>query len=153
MANIRSLDMKLVDDLFEMGGGYVLDFSDRTMASFFAEELNADIEDPAYREQGTSKAKRLRCYLNKVDLATSVKTLKALWDYREVTRKDGGREEWVNNAEARFLSLLTRMQGKSDQAASQGEPTKSALDRPKILLLKHKLIELSALEPLNRPGF
>lgn len=36
MPNIRSLDMKLVDDLFDMDGGYVLDFSDRTMLSFFA---------------------------------------------------------------------------------------------------------------------
>lgn len=150
MANIRSLDMKLVDDLFEMGGGYVLDFSDRTMASFFAEELNVDIEDPAYREQGTSKAKRLRCYLNKVDLATSVKTLRALWDYREATRKDRGRQEWVHNAEGRFLSLLTRIQGKSDQTASQGEPRKPAFDRAKVLLLKQKLIELSALEPQPR---
>lgn len=105
MQNIRTLDMKLVDDLFEMGGGYVLDFSDRTMAGFFAEELNVDIDDPAYQEQGTSKAKRLRCYLNKVDLATSVKTLKVLWDYRETTRCDHRRQEWVQNAEGRFLSL------------------------------------------------
>lgn len=50
--------MKLVDDLFDMGGGYVLDFSDRTMSSFFAEELNVDIDDPAYREQGTSEPPR-----------------------------------------------------------------------------------------------
>jgi hypothetical protein len=27
---IRALDMRLIDDLFGMGGGYVLDFSDRT---------------------------------------------------------------------------------------------------------------------------
>lgn len=150
MPNIRSLDMKLVDDLFDMGGGYVLDFSDRTMSSFFAEELNFDIDDPAYREQGSSKAKRLRCYLNKVDLATSVKTLKALWDYREMTRKDQGRAEWVNNAEERFLSLLNRMQAKPDQAAPPRAPPKPAYDGPKIILLKQKLIELSVLEPQPR---
>lgn len=142
--------MKLVDDLFDMGSGYVLDFSDRTMASFFAEELNVDIDAPIYQEQGTSKAKRLRCYLNTVDLAMSVKTLKALWDYREATRKDGGRAEWVNNAEGRFLSLLNRLQGKPDHAAPQGEPPKPAFDRPKSILLKQKLIELSALEPQPR---
>jgi hypothetical protein len=53
------------------------------MSQFFAEELNVDIDDEAYREHGGSKTKRLRCYLNKVDLATTVKTLQALWDYRE----------------------------------------------------------------------
>jgi hypothetical protein len=150
MPNIRSLDMKLVDDLFDMGGGYVLDFSDRTMASFFAEELNVEIDDPTYWEQGTSKAKRLRCYLNKVDLATSIKTLKALWEYREGTRKGSRREEWVDNAEGRFLSLLNRMQGKPDQVAPKSEPPRPAFDRPKIILLKQKLIELSAFEPQPR---
>lgn len=150
MPNIRSLDMKLVDDLFEMGGGYVLDFSDRSMSAFFAEELNVDIDDPAYREQGTSKAKRLRCYLNKVDLASSVKTLKALWEYREGVRKDRGRKEWVANAEGRFLSLLNRMQGKSEQIASQDEPSKPVFDRPKIVALKQRLIDLSAFEPQPR---
>ena len=74
MPNIRAIDMKLVDDLFEMSSGYVLDFNDRTMAAFFAEEINVDIYDPVYQDQGTSKAKRLRCYLNKVDAAASVTT-------------------------------------------------------------------------------
>lgn len=150
MPNIRALDMQLMDDLFEMGGGYVLDFSDRTMASFFAEELNVDIDDPVYQENGTSKAKRLRCYLNKVDLATSIKTLQALWDYRETKRKDRGRDEWVNNAEGRFLALLNKMQGKPAQAASEGVPPKPAFDRPKIFVLKQRLIDLTALEPQRR---
>lgn len=150
MPNVRSLDMNVIDELFEMGNGYVLDFSDRTMLSFFAEELNVDIDDPIYREQGTSKAKRLRCYLNKVDLATSINTLQTLWDHREARRKGSQREELVDNAEGRFLSLLNRMQGKSDHAASRGEPPKQAFDRPKIILLKQKLIELSALEPQPR---
>jgi hypothetical protein len=120
------------------------------MSSFFAEELNVDIDHPAYREQGTSKAKRLRCYLNKVDLATSIKTLKALWKYREAARKGSRREEWVDNAEGRFLSLLNRMQGKPDTPGLQGEPPKPAFDRPRIILLKQKLVDLSALEPQPR---
>ena len=56
MTNIRSIDMLLLDDVFEMGGGYVLNFSDRTFAQFFAEELNIDIDDPQYARNGTSKA-------------------------------------------------------------------------------------------------
>jgi predicted protein tyrosine phosphatase len=149
MPNIRTIDMKLVDELFQMGSGYVLDFSDRTMASFFAEELNVDIDDPVYQEQGTSKAKRLRCYLNKVDLVTAVKTLKALWEYREATRRDQGKQEWVENAEGRFLSLLNRMQGKPDNV-STGQPPKPAFDRPKILALKQELLALSDMEPQAR---
>jgi hypothetical protein len=148
MPNIRSLDMALLDEIFEMGGGYVMDFSDRTMSRFFAEELNVDIDDEAYREQGNSKAKRLRCYLNKVDVATSTKTLRALWDYREGRRKDRGREEWVPNAEGRFHSLLARMEGKP--GAAPAEPPKAAYDRPKVIALKQRLVELSALAPHPR---
>jgi hypothetical protein len=70
-----------------MRRGYVLNVSHRTMATFFTEKLYVDINDVAYQQQGASKAKRVRCYLNKADVATSVKTLKSLWDYRESDRE------------------------------------------------------------------
>ena len=60
---IRSIDMRLIDDLFGMGGGYVLDFSDKTFANFFVEELGTKIDDRRYHAEGTSKAKRLRFFL------------------------------------------------------------------------------------------
>ncbi len=162
MPNIRSLDMKLLDDLFEMNDGYVLDFKDRTMTAFFAEELNVDIDDDAYLELGTSKAKRLRCYLNKVDLPMAVRTLQALWEYREGIRARREREEWVPNAEGQFLSLLNRMQGKAEATRPPAVPPKPAFDRPKVLALKQRLIDLSdmaaqprgyAFEAWLRDGF
>lgn len=152
MPNIRTVDMKLIDDLFKMGEGYVLDFSDRTMTAFFAEELNVDIDDPIYKDQGTSKAKRLRCFLNKVDLASSVRTLKALWEYRETDRRDRGEAEWVKNAEGRFLELLNRMQGKAGVATAVEKPPEPVFDRSTLLSLKQRLIKLSGLEPQPR-GF
>lgn len=68
MPNIRAIDMMFLDDLFEMGGGYVLNFSNSTFSRFFADELNVDIDDPMYAYQGGSKGKRLRCFLQKVDV-------------------------------------------------------------------------------------
>src|SRR5882672_3743226 len=53
MADIRHIDTILIDDLFEMGGGYVLNFSDRTFASFFAEELKLYIDNPVYAKNVT----------------------------------------------------------------------------------------------------
>ena len=84
--------MMLIDDLFEMGSGYVLNFSDRTFAQFVAEELNIDIDDPVYATNGTSKAKRLRCFLQTVDKPTAARTLTALWEYREALRQRAGRD-------------------------------------------------------------
>ena len=60
MANIRTVDQEILDDVFSMRGKYVLDFSNRTFASFFADKLNIDINDPRYEQSGTSKVNRLR---------------------------------------------------------------------------------------------
>lgn len=86
MSNIRSIEMMFIDDLVEMGGGFVLNFSDRTFAQFFAEELNVNIDDPVYSRNGGSKAKRLRYFLQTAGKPTVVRTLNALWEYREALR-------------------------------------------------------------------
>jgi hypothetical protein len=46
MTNTCSIEMMFVSDVFDMGGGYVLNFSDRTFAQFFAEELTINREVP-----------------------------------------------------------------------------------------------------------
>ncbi len=59
-AQIRAMDMPVLDKVFGMEGGYVLDFSNRTFAEFFREELRVDIDHPRWAVKGGSKAKRLR---------------------------------------------------------------------------------------------
>lgn len=148
MPNIRSIDMLFLDQLFEMGGGYVLNFSDRTMSRFFAEELNVDIDDPTYAEHGGSKGKRLRCYLEKVEIPAVVRTLKALWEYREAIRMRDGKAEVVENAQGRLLSLINRLEGKPD--AQPAEAPKAEYDRPKLLALRNDLIGFPQLAPQAR---
>jgi len=150
MANIRAIDILVLDDLFEMGGGYVLDFSDRTMAQFFAQELNVDINDALYKEQGSSKAKRLRCFLQKVDVATAVRALYVLWEYREAVRLRQGVEDAVNNARGQLLSLINRIEGKQGVAKPVSQPVVPAFDRPKVLALKNELVGLGRLSPQQR---
>src|SRR6516162_1127506 len=122
MPNIRSTDMLFLDDLFEMGGGYVLNFSDRTIARFFAEELNIDFDDPIYAANGTSKAKRLRCFLQTVDRNTVVRTLSVLWEYREAMRLRAGVDEKIQNAHGRFLALLDKISGGNSQPTGGHAP-------------------------------
>lgn len=150
MADIRRIDMLLIDDLFEMGGGYVLNFSDKTMAMFFAEELKIDIDDPQYTKDGTSKAKRLRCFLKTVDTQTAVRTLKALWDYREATREHYGHAEKIERAKIKFDDLIERLQGKpspppAPSAPKPGMPSAAALEE-----LKAELVALTGLGPQLR---
>lgn len=157
MANVRMLDMKLIDDLFEMGGGNVLDFSIKTICIYFAEELNVDLYSPVYEDEGTSKAKRVRCFLKKSDTPTAVTALNSLWDYRKQYMLNHGRREWVRDADLRFRELLNRIQG--IQASSQApSPAPSApppsappaVDARRLQTLKAELLALASMEPQPR---
>ena len=70
--------MQLIDDLFQMGGGYVLYFSDRTFVEFSADELGVDIYSPGCDVEGGSKAKRLRYFLKTSALEARSTTLSPL---------------------------------------------------------------------------
>lgn len=150
MPNIRSIDMLFLEDLLDMGSGYVLNFSDRTFSQFFAEELNCDIDNPAYAVKGRSKGKRLRCFLQTVDISTVVRTLKALWEYREAVRLRNQQQETVENAEGRLLALINRLEGKPEAAKPAGNPTAQAFDRTRFIQLRAELLALHQLAPQAR---
>jgi hypothetical protein len=58
---ISSIDMKVIDKLFQMEGGYVLDFSNLTMSRFFAQEINIDVDDQKYETATMPLAKGSPC--------------------------------------------------------------------------------------------
>ena len=150
MSNIRSIDMLFLDDVFEMGGGYVLNFSDRTFSEFFREELGINIDDPAYALNGGSKAKRLRCFLQTVNKPTVVKTLKGLWEYREALQQRSGQTDNVQNAQNRFQSLINRLEGRPDNARPPKPGAAQVFDRNRIDELKRDLLAVASLEAHTR---
>ena len=150
MANVRSIDMMFIDDIFDMGGGYVLNFTDRTLAQFFVDELNIEIDSPIYSRNGSSKAKRLRCFLQTVDKPTVVRTLKVLWEYREALRNHSGQVERVENAHGRFLALINRLEGRDASPPPVGAAPIRAFDRPTLAQIKVDLLALSGLAPQPR---
>jgi hypothetical protein len=152
MGAIRSLDMRLIDDLFGMGGGYVLDFTDRTFAEFFSEELSVDIDDLKYSVEGTSKAKRLRFFLKSSDPQLTVRTLMALWEYREYNRRRKDIAESIPEAQDHFHRLIERLGGKRPDANKPGTSTEphTGFDPSCAILLIRKLLELSKLAPHPR---
>ena len=150
MPVIRRIDMQLIDKIFDMESGWVLDFSDRTMSLFFAEELNIDIDDDQYREDGGSKAKRLRCFLRKVDVATAVRVLRALWEYREARRALTGQADALPNSHAQFLNLLNRLEGKPMQPETPQPAPPPAIEKPDYAALLGELLAMNAVEPQRR---
>jgi hypothetical protein len=147
MPPIRTIEMQIIDKIFGMESGYVLNFSDRTMSNFFSEELNIDIDDPQYREDGTSKAKRLRCFLRKVDAATCVRVLRTLWEYREAQRTLYGHEEEIPNAPGQLFNLLNRLEGKTAAPQAHAAP---GIAKTNYAGMLGDLMQLNELPPQPR---
>jgi hypothetical protein len=149
---LKSMDIKLIDDLFEMGGGYVLDFSNQTFSEFFSDELGVNIYDSRFEINGTSKAKRLRCYLRQTSLDEVVKTILALWEYREASRRRSGTEEPLPEAKIEFLQLIERLGGKPPEEIKPhvAQPDHLKLSDDIAKDLHDKLIKVSMLDPQPR---
>lgn len=62
MANLTFLERMQLEKLLGMGGGYVLDFTDRTFREFIADTAGRDIFDQKYAYASGSKANRLRAF-------------------------------------------------------------------------------------------
>jgi hypothetical protein len=62
MADLSFVEKTKLEKLFQMGGGYVLDFSNRTLSEFVVESTGRNIYDSKYDYASGSKANRLRAF-------------------------------------------------------------------------------------------
>ncbi|WP_282349008.1 restriction endonuclease [Pseudomonas sp. PS01301] len=153
MANFKSTDMRFLDSVFGMSGGYVLDFSNRTMSNFFSEELEIDIDHEMFSAEGTSKARRIRCLLQSADTPTVCRVLEALWRHRQTIREETKAEETISNAEGRFLSLLEsiRAPGLASEVVQNPFAAAPVVDHGQVCdALKKRLYELRDQSPQKR---
>lgn len=151
---IRAADNRFLDDLFEMGGGYVLDFSNRTFSEFFRDELGTNIDDPRFDVGGASKAKRLRCFLAISDIKIVTRALLALWEYRETIRRRSGDVEKIHNAEEEFFQIIENLGGKrpAPSAAKSSVISKVVPNKTVAFDLSKSLVEISSL-PAQERGY
>ncbi|MXZ71939.1 MAG: DUF3644 domain-containing protein [Acidobacteria bacterium] len=143
--------MPIIDRVFGMEGGYVLDYSNRTFAEFFREELSVDIYDARWADQGQSKAKRLRSYLRQADRRTALATLNALWKYRDVSGVTANYPDLDDSVRAAFLQLIERLGG----GAPVPEPSTVAhrplrVDPSTTSALAARLLVVSKMDPQER---
>lgn len=62
MADLSLQDRRYLERMFEMEGGYVLDFSNRTFHDFIYDSTKFNIEEERFYVEGESKARRLRTF-------------------------------------------------------------------------------------------
>jgi hypothetical protein len=83
MADLTVLEKRQLERVLQMGGGYVLNFSDRTFGEFVADSIGRDIFDRRYNYASGSKANRLRGFWKEEGNRVVGQLLAALLDYAE----------------------------------------------------------------------
>lgn len=149
MSSLRSVDLSLIDEILRGGEkGYVLDFSNRTFADFFVRELNIDIDAPEYAAEGSSKAKRLRCFLGKVDDGTAARALRALWEHREALRRDG-EDDPLPRAAGQYAALIAKLEGVGPTSPAN-VVTAPAIETIEYDRFRTRLLSIRDLPPQQR---
>jgi hypothetical protein len=110
MVALKNSEMRIIDDAFDMHGGYVLDFSDRTFSEFFEDEFGIQIYAEKYSFNGTSKAKHMRAFVKAEDEFAVARVLRQLWQYREsIPRYQTATDN--DTLKARLVDLLAKIEG------------------------------------------
>ena len=119
MSTLKMLERECLEELFGMGSGYVMDFSNRTFSEFFRESARIDIYSEKYAANGDSKAKRLRAFMELEADALVGKTLSDLLEYwRYKTDKPGAKEAALAQ---RANQVVERLLGRSVQPRDSGQ--------------------------------
>lgn len=107
MPKLKRSEMRKLDSIFDMEGGYCLDFSDRTISEFFEDELGIEICQEKYAINGGSKAKHVRAFIE-VETGTNVaQMLRKMWAHRETLSQY--QNDSVDQDKAWLFDLISRM--------------------------------------------
>jgi hypothetical protein len=81
MSTLTTSEKQLLEAMFQMGSGYVLNFSDRTIGEFFRDDIGVDIFHPKYNYASGSKANRVRGLWQSADDMLVGKSIEKLIEY------------------------------------------------------------------------
>lgn len=106
-------DRSALEQALGMTGGYVLDFTDKTFDEFFYEVVKIDPDDKPelFNGRGSSKAKRLRSFIERADTALVVKVLRELWEHRIGTLHSNSDETELHNS---YFGIVAKLEGSVD---------------------------------------
>lgn len=154
MANFKPLQMQLLEDVLQMGSGYVLSFSNLTFAEFFREELGINIDDPKYSVMGGSKGKRMRYFLQNAPRPVVASALNALWEYREAAMERAGEKEAITDIHRKMAALVESIGGTWKHQPASEPPTPSTsishASQETVAALTSRFMALLHVEPHKR---
>jgi hypothetical protein len=125
MANLTTPDKQVLEKLFQMGGGYVLNFSDRTMAEFFRDDVGIHIYSQKYNYGSGSKANRIRGFWSRVDDKTVGKSVLKLLEYIEnqILLDNLQRIDFPNNRMNAAKAIAKKLLGEKIKEENESQAT------------------------------
>ena len=100
MSSLTFAEKRTLERLFDMGGGYVMNLSNRVFAELFRDTVQVDIDQARYNSKGTSKANRLRTFWETEPDVTVGRILEQMLS--QVDEKEPGYDD-ARNTVARLL--------------------------------------------------
>lgn len=104
MSSLTATDRHVLEKFFNMSGGYVLNFSDRTFGEFVIESVGSDIHEKRFTINGTSKANKLRAFWKLEADHLVGKLLSDLIDYDETIHVQRDQEDVARTLKCRQIA-------------------------------------------------
>lgn len=161
VAKLTTNEKEILEELFQMRGGYVLNFSDRTFGEFFQNDLALNIFDPKYNYASGSKANRLRGFWQIADDSMVSASINHLLTYIDTQISIGRLQsgQFSDTLIQRAHSISSRLSGappgKADSAHKSHQPERAqaaVLDAVAVGRLRDSLMGLHTMSPQQR-GF
>ncbi|MBO6536140.1 MAG: hypothetical protein JJ966_07955 [Balneolaceae bacterium] len=152
MAKLKEPEKLILERLFGMEGGYVLDFSNSKFQQFIFNNFNIDIYSSKYSVYGDSKAKRLRAFW---DLESNLIVGKLILELLEVwdTEKTLKSESLTDNdkiLKERAKSIANNLLGIKSQTARKEETIDDFLSKDfEVVSLDKLKIDSSVIDILD----
>lgn len=118
MSDLKTIERECLEELFGMGGGYVMDFSNKTFSAFLRENARVDIYSEKYAANGDSKAKRLRAFIELEADATVGRVLAELLEYWRYKNSQPSDKE--QRLAERVTQIIERLLGTLVKPADSG---------------------------------
>lgn len=152
MAELKETEKLILEKLFEMQGGYVLDFSNSKFQQFILNTFKIDIYSSKYTIYGDSKAKRLRAFWDLENDNVVGKLISELIDVWETEKalKNKSLSESDKNLRDKAIKISNRLLGVKSKVNSKEETVEDFLNKDfEIISLERLNIDGSVIDILN----
>lgn len=148
MASLGSTEYQIIDNVFDMRSGYVLDFSNQTFLDFFRREFGIDIYDIKYKKHGESKARLLRCFMEVEDNILVASVLRKLLEHKEFRVKNYNFDQnnFILSTSYDLIKIIDKLENENINSVDILEDFSSDRDLGKLILSIKRDIEANMPE-------